>query len=126
MAIIQKVRIFSEEIVILHRLNNQRIRPCHVFRKPERLWDIGSECWILIVSRYLKGLCVKCRNCTHITGCLRGGEWSTKCRESKGLAPGKSRGDEVAAGGDHPSLEIQSDHLVEGQEIEFEANIKSN
>lgn len=46
--------------------------------------------------------------------------------ESRRLAPGKSRGDEVAAGGDHPSLEIQSDHLVEGQEIEFEANIKSN
>lgn len=43
----------------------------------------------------------------------------------KTLMPGKSACFEIAGGGDHPTLEIQCDHLVAGQKIEFEAKLKA-
>jgi len=42
----------------------------------------------------------------------------------RGLLPGESRTFEVAIGGETPKLTIQSDRLVEGQSIPFEANVK--
>ena len=41
----------------------------------------------------------------------------------KGLAPGRTRTDEVGAGGDSPKLTIACDRLVPGQAIEFEADL---
>lgn len=40
------------------------------------------------------------------------------------LAPGERREFRVAAGGANPKLTIESDHLVTGQRIEFEADLK--
>lgn len=45
-------------------------------------------------------------------------------RSLKGLAPGVSAVFEVASGGAEPKLTIDSDRLVEGQSIEFEADLK--
>jgi hypothetical protein len=42
-------------------------------------------------------------------------------RSLKGLLPGESRTDEIAAGGESPKLTIECDRLVPGQSIEFEA-----
>jgi hypothetical protein len=42
----------------------------------------------------------------------------------KGLLPGESRTDEIAAGGTAPKLTIACDRLVPGQAIEFEANLR--
>lgn len=44
-------------------------------------------------------------------------------RSLKGLLPGESRTDEIAAGGASPKLTIACDRLVPGQTIEFEANL---
>ncbi len=41
----------------------------------------------------------------------------------KGLAPNESLDFTVEAGGDNPELTIECDRLVEGQELEFEANL---
>lgn len=41
-----------------------------------------------------------------------------------GLAPGKSATFEIASGGKSPKLEIVSDHLVKGQKIGYEADLK--
>ncbi len=43
----------------------------------------------------------------------------------RSLLPGMTECFEVAAGGASPVLEIQCDHLVAGQKIEFEANLKA-
>ncbi len=45
-------------------------------------------------------------------------------RSLKGLLPGESRTDEIAAGGTSPKLTIACDRLVPGQSIEFEANLR--
>src|SRR5262249_54835261 len=45
-------------------------------------------------------------------------------RSLKGLLPGQSRTDEIAAGGDSPKLTIACDRLVPGQSIDFEANLR--
>ncbi|MES2474579.1 MAG: DUF4832 domain-containing protein [Verrucomicrobiota bacterium] len=42
----------------------------------------------------------------------------------KGLTPGKSSTYEIASGGASPRLEITSDHLVKGQQIGYEADLK--
>jgi hypothetical protein len=42
----------------------------------------------------------------------------------QGLLPGESKVFKVAAGGDKPALTIESDRLVPGQRIEFEADLK--
>jgi hypothetical protein len=39
----------------------------------------------------------------------------------KGLLPGESQSFEIESGGSSPILTIQSDRLVQGQEIQFEA-----
>ncbi len=44
-------------------------------------------------------------------------------RSLKGLLPGESRTDEIAAGGASPKLTIACDRLVPGQAIEYEANL---
>ncbi|MBX2839569.1 MAG: hypothetical protein KTR35_22120 [Gammaproteobacteria bacterium] len=41
----------------------------------------------------------------------------------KGLLPGASANFTIAAGGTNPVLSIESDRLVDGQRIEFEANL---
>ena len=41
------------------------------------------------------------------------------------LMPGKCACYEIEGGGEHPTLEFQCDHLVAGQKIEFEANLKA-
>lgn len=43
----------------------------------------------------------------------------------KSLLPGKSECFELSSGGDNPQLAIECDHLVEGQKIQFAANIKA-
>jgi hypothetical protein len=45
-------------------------------------------------------------------------------RTLKGLHPGESRTDEIPAGGKSPRLTIESDRLVAGQAIDFEADLK--
>jgi hypothetical protein len=47
-------------------------------------------------------------------------------RTLKGLLPGESRTDEIAADGESPKLTIESDRLVAGQAIDFEADLKSD
>jgi hypothetical protein len=47
-------------------------------------------------------------------------------RSLKGLLPGESRTDEIAAGGSAPKLSIACDRLVPGQSIEFEADLRSS
>jgi len=42
----------------------------------------------------------------------------------KGLLPGESRDFAIAAGGEHPVLTIESDRLVPGQRIEYEADLR--
>jgi hypothetical protein len=42
----------------------------------------------------------------------------------KGLLPGQSRTDEIASGGAAPKLTIESDRLVPGQSIQFEADLR--
>jgi hypothetical protein len=44
-------------------------------------------------------------------------------RSLKGLSPGESRTDEIAAGGASPRLTIACDRLVPGQTIEYDANL---
>jgi hypothetical protein len=43
----------------------------------------------------------------------------------KGLLPSESRTDEIGAGGSSPKLAIECDRLVQGQTIEFEADLRS-
>jgi hypothetical protein len=45
-------------------------------------------------------------------------------RTLKALLPGESRTDEIHAGGESPKLTIESDRLVAGQVIDFEADLK--
>ena len=45
-------------------------------------------------------------------------------RTLKGLLPGESRTDDIRAGGESPKLTIESDRLVAGQSIDFEADLK--
>ena len=47
-------------------------------------------------------------------------------RTLKGLLPGESRTDEIPAGGESPKLTIESDRLVAGQSIDFEADLKGD
>jgi hypothetical protein len=44
----------------------------------------------------------------------------------KGLLPGQSRSDEIASGGAAPKLTIESDRLVPGQSIQFEADLPAS
>ena len=47
-----------------------------------------------------------------------------RAKESlRGLLPGQERRCEVASGGEKPALTIESDRLVPGQQIEFEADL---
>ncbi|MHB1559035.1 MAG: hypothetical protein ACYC61_16410 [Isosphaeraceae bacterium] len=44
-------------------------------------------------------------------------------RSLRGLLPGESRTDEIAAGGRAPKLAIACDRLVPGQAIEYDADL---